>query len=236
MGRISPMQLRLPHTEKGRKMRIWLGLFVLIWGLTGVYVTQAYADFAYMSGVSDYQQPFVNSCGPTSGAVVLDFWGMGGYYNIPDLAQAMGWTPEEGVWMPGFLDGMRRFLGEDFTVQHKNGPWIDLVRAEIDRSRIVLFRSSGPENPWQKSHIFVVVGCDGDTLITRDTWWTTPKDFYVAWDSLGHEGNTMITVVPFRDDIVPTPSGESLGPTDGGDVSKYAGGCFLMTVRKSMSE
>jgi hypothetical protein len=198
-----------------------------------------YPDSLIIAGVPDYNQPasLSNSCGPTAGACLLGYWDTEGYDGfvqgagtpgdvtllIDELCEAMNWNPISGVYYSQVPLGLQRIIdGRQYVFGISNGYGIyslDLVRQEIAQGRPFIYGSQ--ENPWGVPHYVVVVGYDGNFIVAHDNWWSTPTDYFVNWNALGH-GDDMMTT------LIPGGSG-TLGSLPS-DVGGSGGGCFITAI------
>jgi hypothetical protein len=204
----------------------------------------SFPDAQIVSGVPDYdQRPWLlNSCGPTAAACLLGYWDAQSYEDflegegtsddvthlIEELCDAMGWDPATGVYYSQVPVGLRQVV-EDRGYSFETSSLyrvvsIDTVKREIVEGRPLIYGSQ--ENPWKCGHYVVTVGYEGDFIIVHDNWWSTPVDYFVNWDALGHTDDMMTTLVP---EGHVGPSSESL-PSD---VGGGGGGCFLRTVTQA---
>ena len=207
-------------------------------GHTGPDPFDASSGSQIIPGVPDYnQRPSIpNSCGPTAGACLLGYWdtqgyedfleGAGTYDNvthlIEELCDSMGWDPSTGVYYSQVPTGLRYIIddrGYTFDISSLYAiSSLDILRDEIDAARPFVYGSQ--ENPWGRGHYVVVVGYEGDFIVVHDNWWSTPVDYFVNWDALGHSDDMMTTLIP-QGQVGP------LSQTLPADVGGGGGGCFI---------
>jgi hypothetical protein len=192
--------------------------------------------------VPDYNQrpSLPNSCGPTAGACLLGYWDTQGYddllrgegthddvtHLIEELCDTMNWDPSTGVYYSRLPIGLRdltdnREYAFDVSTLYSIDS-LDTVTEEIDATRPFVYGSQ--ENPWGCSHYVIVVGYDGNFIIVHDNWWSTPEDYYVNWDALGHSDDMMTLLIPQGEGVA---LGETLPSGIGGGGG---GGCFIQTT------
>ncbi len=208
---------------------------------TGADLSDKSPDSRIIPGVPDYDQrpSIANSCGPTAGACLLGYWDSQGYDDllqgagtyddvtrlIEELCQAMGWDPLFGVYYSRIPAGLRHIIddrGYEFGISNLYSiDSLDVVRQEIIQGRPFVYGSQ--ENPWGTAHYVVVVGYEGSFIIVHDTWWSTPADYFVHWDALGHSDDMMTMLIP---------QGQ-VGPPSQPlpyDLGGSGGGCFISTA------
>jgi hypothetical protein len=196
------------------------------------------SDLQIVSGVPDYNQrpSLSNSCGPTAGAVLLGFWDSQGYDDflqgeesyddvtrlIEELSGAMGWNPAYGVYYHQVPIGLGHLIdtrGYEFSISNLYGTSsLDLVRQEINGGRPFVYGSQ--VNPWGIAHYVVVVGYEENFIVVHDNWPSTPTDYFVSWDALGHTDDMMVMLFPQGQ---AGPVSEALPSGSGGG----GGGCFI---------
>ena len=171
-------------------------------------------DSQIIPDVPDYNQrpSLPNSCAPTTGACLLGYWDAQGYEDflqgagtygdvtclIEELCGAMGWAPSFGVYYSQVPVGLQYIIddrGYELDISNLYGIGsLEIVRQEIIEGRPFIYGSQ--ENPWGYGHYVVVVGYQGSFIIVHDNWWSTPTDYFVNWDSLGHHNDMMSTLIP----------------------------------------
>ncbi|NIS69169.1 MAG: hypothetical protein GTO12_09530, partial [Proteobacteria bacterium] len=211
---------------------------------TGADLAAQFPDSQIIPGVPDYDQrsSIPNSCGPTAGATLLGYWDAQGYEDfvqgagtyddvtrlIEELCVAMGWDPTFGVYYSQIPSGLWQIMDDrryEFDISSLYSiSSLDIVRQEIVQGRPFVYGSQ--ENPWGTPHFVVVVGYDGNFIITHDNWWSTPVDYYVNWDALGHADDMLTTLIP---EGQVGPSSQALPSGLGGS----GGGCFISTASKA---
>jgi hypothetical protein len=197
-----------------------------------------FPDSSIISGVPDYnQRPWLaNSCGPTAGATLLGYWDGQGYEDflggegtyddvtdlIDELCQTMSWDSLIGVYYSQIPTGFHHVIndrGYDMDVSNLFGiDSLGTVKQEIVQGRPFLYGTQ--QNPWGQAHYVVVVGYQGNFIIVHDNWWSTPLDYVVNWDALGHYDDMMTVLAPEGQlglTSEPLPSGLGGG----------GGGCFI---------
>jgi hypothetical protein len=197
-----------------------------------------FPDSLTISDVPDYnQRPWLpKSCAPTAGACLFGYWDIQGYEDflqgegsyddathlIEHLCQTMNWEPSSGVYYSQVPTGLRQVVDEcgyAFTTSNLFGiHCLDIVRQEINATRPFIYGSQ--QNPWRCGHYVVVVGYQENFIIVHDNWWSTPTDYFVNWDALGHSDDMMTTLVPRDQSALPS---EPLPH----DVGGSGGGCFV---------
>ncbi len=197
-----------------------------------------FPNSSIVSDVPDYnQRPWLtNSCGPTAGATLLGYWdghgygdllgGRGTYDDVTDLidelCQTMSWDPSIGVYYSQIPTGFNDVIndrGYDMDINTLFGiDSLGTVKQEIVQGRPFLYGSQ--QNPWGQAHYVVVVGYQGNFIIVHDNWWSTPLDYFVNWDALGHYDD-MITVLAPEGQLLLTSEPLPSGLGGGG------GGCFI---------
>jgi hypothetical protein len=169
-------------------------------------------DERIISGVADWNQPndYPGSCGPTSAACLLDYWDRNGCPKlrtgtsrdlIIELAQAMGWVANEGVTPLGMEQGLKKVCtnpsygrGYSFSIGRMMGISLSEFRNEIDGGYPFCYGSYS--NPWGGGHAVCGVGYSGNYIIVHDNWPSTPADYYVNWNSIGHYDDLIVYVHP----------------------------------------
>jgi len=209
--------------------------------LTGADLPSQSPHSQIIPGVPDYNQrpSLPNSCAPTAGACVLGYWDAQGYEDflvgaesygdvtclIEELCSAMGWEPSFGVYYSHVPIGLRHIIdARGYEMDISNLYEIDsleIVRQEITEGRPFIYGSQ--VNPWACGHYVVVVGYQGSFIIVHDNWWSTPKNYFVNWDALGHHNDMMSTLIPQGQ---PGLLSESL-PSD---IGGSGGGCFISAL------
>ena len=198
-------------------------------------------DSQIIPGVPDYNQrpSLPNSCAPTAGACVLGYWDAQGYEDflqgegtygdvtclIEELCGAMGWDPSFGVYYSQVPIGLQHIIddrGYQLDISNLYGIGsLEIVRQEIIEGRPFIYGSQ--DNPWGCGHYVVVVGYQGSFIIVHDNWWSTPTEYFVNWDALGHHNDMMSTLVPQGQQ---GPPSEPL-PSDIGGSRR---GCFISAL------
>ena len=208
---------------------------------TGADLPGQSPDSQIIPGVPDYNQrpSLPNSCAPTASACVLGYWDAQGYENfllgaesygdvtclIEELCGAMGWDPSFGVYYSQLPTGLRHIIddrGYELDISNLYGiDSLEIVRQEIIEGRPFIYGSQ--DNPWECGHYVVVVGYQGSFIIVHDNWWSTPTDYFVNWDALGHHNDMMSTLIPQGQ---PDPPSDPL-PSD---IGGSGGGCFISAL------
>jgi hypothetical protein len=199
-------------------------------------------DSRIISGVPDYylRPELPGSCGPTAGACLLGYWEAKGYENlvqgqgtyddvtslIKELCGAMGWSPSSGVYYSRVSVGLRHIINErgyEMDIGNLYGiDSLDIIREEIIKERPFIYGSQ--ENPWGTPHYIVVVGYQENFIIVHDNWRSTPVNYFVNWDALGHSDDMITTLIPPDQE---GPPSEPLPSDIGGSGSS---GCFISTA------
>jgi len=196
------------------------------------------SDPRIIHGVPDYNQrtSLPNSCGPTAGACLLGHWDTLGYDDflqgaetyddvtrlIEELCEAMDWNPSSGVNYSRIPAGLRLVIDDrsyEFDISNLYGiDSLNIVRQEINAAHPFIYGSQ--ENPWETAHYVVVAGYQESFIIVHDNWWSTPTDYFVHWDALGHTDDMMTTL---------TLQGQEEPPSEPlpSDVGGSGGGCFI---------
>ncbi len=200
-----------------------------------------FPDSLMIAGVPDYNQRFSlsNSCGPTAGASLLGYWDAQGYENflqgagtyddvtqlIEELCDTMSWNPTFGVYythIPIGLQAVNDDRGYEMGISTLYAiSSLDTIRLEILEGRPFVYGSQ--ENPWGVPHYVVVVGYQGNFIIVHDNWPTTPVDYFVNWNALGHTDDMITTLIP-QGQV--GPASQPLPSGYGGS----GGGCFISAV------
>jgi len=101
------------------------------------------------------------SCGPEAGANVTNWWGYA--YTFDEIAAALNWEPDCGVFLGNMLTGLQSLM-PDLTVE-MTGADMALIREEISSNRPVIFYCEQFQHT--VPHYVTVVGYDGNTLIVH---------------------------------------------------------------------
>lgn len=208
---------------------------------TGADLPGQSPDSQIIPGVPDYNQrpSLPNSCAPTAGACLLGYWDAQGYEDflqgegnygdvtclIEELCGAMAWDSSFGVYYSQVPVGLQYIIddrGYELDISNLYGIGsLEIVRQEIIEGRPFIYGSQ--DNPWACGHYVVVVGYQGSFIIVHDNWWSTPTDYFVNWDALGHHNDMMSTLVPQGQQ---GPPSEPLPSEIGGSRQ----GCFISAL------
>jgi hypothetical protein len=212
-------------------------------GAVEIGVSAQFPESQLIPDVPDYNQPqsLTNSCGPVAAACLLGYWDAKGYEDflggagtnedvkllIEELSDLMGWNPSVGVYYSQIPLGLRRIIdlrGYVFGIQSLISIGsLDTVKQKIMEGRPFIYGSQ--ENPWNTPHYVVVVGYEGNFMIVHDNWSSTPVDYYVNWNALGHSDDMITTLTP-QGAASPASDSFSSGAQGGGD------GCFLSSFSR----
>jgi len=207
-----PSTIELPGEQAVANRRIWEKLLENDMAVGPPSRIRIGTDERIISGVADWNQPsgYPGSCGPTSAACALDYWDQRGYPNmhtgsqvafIDELARATGWVANEGVTPADLERGTRNVCNAarygrnyNFQVGRNTGITLNRYKSEIDRGTPFVYGSY--DNPWGGGHAVCAVGYSGNYIIVHDNWPSTPRDYSVNWNSIGHFTDMVVYIRP----------------------------------------
>ncbi len=209
-----------------------------------------YPDSGMINDVPDYNQPqnLPNSCAPAAGANLLLYWDANGYSDflpvsespesvtdlIEDLSTYMSWDPAIGVHYEDVQPALQTYaLNKNYTTFDVRSYMaigsMDIIKEEVMNGHPIIYGSQ--INPWGTGHFVVVVGYQDNFLVVHDNWPSTPKEYFVNWNSIGH-ADDMVTLFMPDNYYAGTLPGTTLqaGSNNVSSSGGGGGGCFIDTV------
>ena len=197
-----PSTIELPGEQAVANRRIWEKLLENDMAVGPPSRIRIGTDERIISGVADWNQPsgYPGSCGPTSAGYPNMHTGSQVAF-IDELARATGWVANEGVTPADLERGTRNVCNAarygrnyNFQVGRNTGITLNRYKSEIDRGTPFVYGSY--DNPWGGGHAVCAVGYSGNYIIVHDNWPSTPRDYSVNWNSIGHFTDMVVYIRP----------------------------------------